>query len=161
GRKGRMSPTRQRALDELVPLYLAHPPLATGRPIIVEIGSGRGDSTATMAAQQPEFDVIACEVNHATMSNLALLIDANELTNVRLWLRDAFEALAELGPRSVTEVRVWFPDPWPKPRHAHKRLVVPERISATTDALVIGGRLRIATDDVAYAEQALDVIERE
>jgi tRNA (guanine-N7-)-methyltransferase len=161
GRKGRISAARQRALDELVPLYLARPPFPRDQPIIVEIGCGKGDATAAMALAEPESFVIACEANGAALANLALLIEENELENVRLWLGDGFSVLTELGREAVTEIRVWFPDPWPKPRHAHKRLVTPERLMVITDSLVVGGKLRLATDDERYAAEALDSIKAE
>jgi len=158
GRKGRISPTRQRALDELVPRYLFAPPFDASRPLIIEIGCGKGEATAAMAGGDTDSLVIACEPNAATIANLASLLDDGGITNVALWVGDAFDLLAHLGPASTAEIRVWFPDPWPKPRHAHKRLVTAQRLGLITDALTIGARLRIATDDAAYAEEALAAI---
>src|SRR6185503_18653576 len=117
GRKGRMSATRQRALDELVPLYLVELPIESEVPLIVEIGCGKGDATAAMAGDEKDHLVLACEVNDATIANLAALLDAGNVENVGLWVGDAFELLLALGPSRVSEVRAWFPDPWPKPRH--------------------------------------------
>ena len=88
GRQGRMSPTRQRAFDELVPRFLAEPPY-TGQRIIVEIGCGKGDATAAMAPAEPDALVIACEPNQATVANLAVLLDERSIGNVRLWVGDA------------------------------------------------------------------------
>src|SRR4051794_18887154 len=158
GRKGRMSASRQRALDELVPEYLVDLPITDDRRLVVEIGCGKGDATAAMAPKELDAVVVACEVNGATIAHLATLLDAADIENVRLWHGDALQLLAELGPASVAEVRMWFPDPWPKPRHAHKRLVTPERLAVVRGALVVGGRLRLATDDMCYAEQALAAI---
>lgn len=165
GRTGRIGPMRQRALEELVPRYHLQLPLdVTPAPRrVVEIGCGKGDATAAMAA--PDADagmrVIACEANAATIANVALLLHEGGIENVRLWLGDAFALLAQLGAQSVAEIRVWFPDPWPKPRQARKRLIVAERFAVIVDALVIGGRLRLATDDPAYAEQTLAAIDAE
>ncbi|HRE02522.1 MAG TPA: hypothetical protein PLV68_14560, partial [Ilumatobacteraceae bacterium] len=53
------------------------------------------------------------------------------------------------------------PDPWPRGRHARKRLMTPERLVVIVDALAVGGRLRFATDHAAYAEQAMEVIAAE
>ncbi|MEO7397174.1 MAG: tRNA (guanine(46)-N(7))-methyltransferase TrmB [Ilumatobacteraceae bacterium] len=165
GRQGRMSPTRQRALDDIVPRYLVDPgSLAAARGtrrITVEIGCGKGDATAAMASVEPEALVIACEPNRAMIASLAIAIDVNAIDNVRLWVGDAFDLLGRLDAGSVAEIRIWFPDPWPKMRQAGKRLIVPARLALITDALELGGLLRIATDDSAYAEQALRAIERE
>ena len=165
GRQGRMSPTRQRAFDEVLPRYefsLPSPGLPIpDRPIIVEIGCGKGDATAAMAPGDGDALVIACEPNGAMLANLALLLDEGGITNVRLWLGDAFDLLGVLGPGTVSEIRVWFPDPWPKPRHAGKRLITARRLGLLVDALQVGGRFRLATDDVAYASEALAAIATE
>jgi len=156
-----MSASRQRALDELVPDYLIQLPITDHRRLVVEVGCGKGDATAAMAPTEPDSLVIACEVNGATIAHLATLLDTDDIENVRLWHGDALQLLAEVSPASVAEVRMWFPDPWPKPRHAHKRLVTRERLAVVAGALVLGGRLRIATDDARYAEQALAAIGEE
>jgi len=156
-----MSPTRQRAFDELVPQYTAQQPIARDLPIIVEIGCGAGEATAAMALGDVAALVIACEPNAAMVANLATLLDADGITNVRLWVGDAFDLLGLLGPGSVAELRIWFPDPWPKPRQAQKRLFTAQRLSLLTDALTVGGRLRLATDDAAYAAEALAAIKAE
>jgi tRNA (guanine-N7-)-methyltransferase len=160
GRQGRMSPTRRRAFDELVPRYAATPPFP-GERLIVEIGCGKGDATAAMAAGDEPATVIACEPNSAMIAHLAVLLDAASVTNVRLWVGDAFDLLALLGRESVAEVRIWFPDPWPKPRQAGKRLVTAQRLSLITDAMQIGAVLRLATDDGEYAAETLAAIAAE
>lgn len=156
-----MSATRQRAFDELVPRFAVPSPIPRDRPIIVEIGCGAGEATAAMAGGDAESLVIACEPNAAMVANLATLLDVDGITNVRLWVGDAFDLLGVLGPGSVAELRIWFPDPWPKPRQAQKRLFTAQRLSLLTDSLVDGGRLRLATDDAAYSVEAMAAIEAE
>jgi tRNA (guanine-N7-)-methyltransferase len=60
----------------------------------------------------------------------------------------------ELLPEGCVET-FWinFPDPWPKKRHARRRLLQPELVRALALRLVPGGALQVATDDVPYAEQ--------
>ena len=161
GRQGRMSPTRQRAFDHIVPQYLLTLPVPAAERLIVEIGCGKGEATAAMAPVDSPATVIACEPNEATMAHLATLLDADNITNVHLWIGDAFDLLAHLGPQVVDEIRVWFPDPWPKPRHAHKRLFTALRLGLIVDALRAGGVLRVATDDAAYADEVLEAIANE
>ena len=166
GRQGRMSPTRQRWFDELVPRYALdqHGDIRAAvreRCLIVEIGCGKGDATAAMADSDCASLVIACEPNEATCAHLASLLDAARITNVKLWIGDAFDLLSTLGPASVTEIRAWFPDPWPKPRHAHKRLVTPLRLGVIVDALVPSGMFRLASDAPDYAAEALAAIRAE
>lgn len=166
GRQGRMSPTRQRWLDELVPRYVLNQgsnvgALVAGQRLIVEIGCGKGDATASMAPGDAASLVIACEPNEATCAHLASLLNAAHITNVKLWIGDAFDLLGTLGPASVAEIRTWFPDPWPKPRHAHKRLVTPLRLGLIVDALAPGGVFRLASDALDYATEAQAAINAE
>ncbi len=151
---------RQLALAEAVPRLCVdvdsvRRAAAAGERVIVEIGCGKGDATVAMArSTDADALVIACEVNVAVIAALAMAVETLSIQNVRLWPGDAFALLAELDPGSLDEVRVWFPDPWPKIRHAPKRLVTPGRIATITAMLRHGGRLRLATDDASYAAQA-------
>ena len=72
---------------------------------------------------------------------------------------DGLQVLADaLAPGSLDEVRVFFPDPWPKARHAKRRLVTPAFAALVADRLRPGGRLHVATDWASYAEQVLAVV---
>jgi tRNA (guanine-N7-)-methyltransferase len=61
------------------------------------------------------------------------------------------------GTASLTGVRIFFPDPWPKARHHKRRLLQPETVALIADRLVPGGVLHAATDHAEYAEQIAEV----
>lgn len=129
-------------------------------PLVVEIGFGMGDATAELAAAQPEHDVLAVDVHTPGHGNLLKLVEARGLTNVRVLSGDARVLLREmLPPASVTEVRIFFPDPWPKARHAKRRLVTPVFADLVADRLVDEGVLHVATDVPAYAQQTIEVMD--
>ncbi|AZG46365.1 tRNA (guanine-N(7)-)-methyltransferase [Gordonia insulae] len=137
----------------------AHPPLDLpalfGRdaPTVLEIGSGTGISTAAMAEAEPDVDVLAVEVYKPGLAQLVGLVDRGGLTNIRMIRGDAVMVLTELlGPESLTGIRVFFPDPWPKSRHHKRRLVQSGTIELMADRLKPGGVLHIATDHADYAE---------
>ncbi|GAC02667.1 MULTISPECIES: tRNA (guanosine(46)-N7)-methyltransferase TrmB [Gordonia] len=122
-------------------------------PKVLEIGSGTGISTAAMAEAEPDVDVVAVEVYKPGLAQLLGLIDRNGLTNVRLIRGDASIVLRELIPSSsLTGVRLFFPDPWPKSRHHKRRFVQTGTLELIADRLVPGGVLHIATDHANYAE---------
>lgn len=155
------------ALTRLLPRYGVDPavpldPLrAFGRhaPLVVEVGSGMGEATAAMAAADPGRDVLAVEVHTPGLGNLLRLVEAAGLTNVRVVEADAREVLRDLvAPGSLDEVRVYFPDPWPKSRHAKRRLVGEEFADLVATRLRPGGRLHVATDWPAYADGAAAVL---
>ncbi|MEO7981563.1 MAG: tRNA (guanosine(46)-N7)-methyltransferase TrmB [Sporichthyaceae bacterium] len=131
-------------------------------PVVLEIGFGMGEATAAMAAAQPAFDVLAVDVHTPGQGNLLrLLVDAG-LTNLRVVDGDATVLLREsLPPASLSVVRAFFPDPWPKARHVKRRLVDAAFAALAADRLVDGGLLHVATDMPAYADQVADVLARE
>ena len=61
---------------------------------------------------------------------------------------------------SVDEVRVFFPDPWPKSRHHKRRLIQPAFVDLLARKVAAGGRLHLATDWAPYAEWMLEVMAR-
>jgi tRNA (guanine-N7-)-methyltransferase len=63
-----------------------------------------------------------------------------------------------LAPFSLDEVRVFFPDPWPKSRHAKRRLVQQGFLELVASRLRPGGTLHVATDWAPYADQVRDLL---
>jgi tRNA (guanine-N7-)-methyltransferase len=123
-------------------------------PLVVEVGSGMGEATAAMAAADPSRDVLAVDVHVQGLGRLLRRVEEADLSNVRVAEGDAVVLLAEmLRPESVDEVRVYFPDPWPKARHAKRRLVQQPFLDLVASRLRPGGTLHVATDWAPYAEQ--------
>ena len=122
-------------------------------PLIVEIGSGTGTSTAAMAAEEPDVDVIAVEVYQPGLAQLLGMILREGLENVRMIRGDGVDVLTNMiAPASLTGVRVFFPDPWPKARHHKRRLLQLGTFELISSRLRPGGVLHVATDHVDYAE---------
>lgn len=126
-------------------------------PVILEIGSGMGETTARLASARPEVNYLAVEVYKPGLAQLLLRVEDLGLTNLRLLRGDATELLrTHIEPASLAEVRIFFPDPWPKKRHHKRRLVQPGTVELVTSRLVVGGVLHLATDWEPYAEQMLE-----
>jgi tRNA (guanine-N7-)-methyltransferase len=167
-RRGRVTLSQAAALERLWPTHglvvdgtPLDPVALFGRraPLVLEIGFGMGEATALMAAATPDHDLLAVDVHTPGVGSLLRLIDAEALTNVRVAEGDALVLLADmLAPASLAEVRVFFPDPWPKTRHAKRRLVTPAFADVVADRLEPGGRLHVATDWPEYAEQVRGVL---
>ncbi|GAA2866086.1 tRNA (guanine-N(7)-)-methyltransferase [Actinoplanes cyaneus] len=120
-------------------------------PVVLEIGFGMGDATATMAAADPARDYLGIEVHTPGIGNLLALIGELGLTNVRVARGDAMELVHRLAPDSLDAVHVFFPDPWPKARHHKRRLIQPANVALLRDRLHPGGVLHCATDWPDYA----------
>ncbi|MGH4026802.1 MAG: tRNA (guanosine(46)-N7)-methyltransferase TrmB [Pseudonocardiaceae bacterium] len=167
-RAGRMTAGQQRAwernwdqlgrrIDELPegPLDIAE---WFGRtaPVVLEIGSGMGESTAVMAAQAPGVDHLAVEVYQPGLAQLLQRAEQAGLTNLRLLRGDAQDLLTEhIAVERLRGVRIYFPDPWPKRRHHKRRLVRPEFVRLVATRLAPGGVLHLATDWQPYATEML------
>ncbi|WP_197509077.1 tRNA (guanosine(46)-N7)-methyltransferase TrmB [Mycobacterium sp. E3247] len=137
----------------------AEPPLDTrawfGRraPLVLEIGCGSGTSTLAMAKEEPGVDVLAVEIYKRGLAQLLCAIDREHVGNIRLIRGNALDVLQRLiAPGSLTGVRVFFPDPWPKARHHKRRFLQPGTIGLIADRLLPGGVLHVATDHPGYAE---------
>lgn len=123
-------------------------------PLVLEIGCGTGTSTLAMAKDEPDLDVMAVEVYKRGLAQLLSALDREAVTNVRLIRGDAVDVLEHLvGPESLTAVRVFFPDPWPKARHHKRRLLQAGTVALIADRLRQGGVFHAATDVADYAEQ--------
>lgn len=170
-RRGRITAGQRAALDALWPRYgldagpgPIDPATVFGRhaPVVVEIGFGMGETTLTLAAADPERDVIAIDVHTPGAGALLRDLDAGGLTNVRVMVADAQWVLRELlSPGSLQEIRVFFPDPWPKGRHHKRRLFSAPFVALAASRLRPGGRLHSATDWADYATQMLRLVEAE
>ncbi|HEX2212598.1 MAG TPA: tRNA (guanine(46)-N(7))-methyltransferase TrmB, partial [Mycobacterium sp.] len=86
----------------------------------------------------------------------------NPVTNIRLIRGDGVDVLTHMfGTASLTGVRVFFPDPWPKARHHKRRLLQAETMALIADRLQPGGLLHAATDHAGYAEHIAEVGDNE
>ena len=158
-RQGRITPAQQRALDELYPKYgiaFSNAPIrsARGAPLVLEIGSGMGETTAAIAATRPEVDFVAVEVHGPGVGSLLNRIESAGLNNLRVIRHDANDVLQQMiADASLAAIHLFFPDPWPKKRHHKRRLVQPESAALMARKLAPGGILHAATDWPDYAEQ--------
>lgn len=127
-------------------------------PRILEIGAGMGEVSMALAKKHPENDYLAIEVHRAGIGSLIRQAASAELGNIRVICHDVVESLKQQIPdRSLDEVYIFFPDPWPKKRHHKRRLISPELVTLLCRKLKCHARLFIATDWQDLAEHVLDV----
>ena len=127
-------------------------------PLVVEIGSGLGDAIVHAAMENPDKDFLAVEVYTPGLAQTIQKLVANKIHNVRVVQANAPEVLNSMLPGgSVSEVWVFFPDPWHKTKHNKRRMVKDAFAPLVARVLAPGGIWRLATDWSAYAEQMLEV----
>ncbi|MDT8409714.1 MAG: tRNA (guanosine(46)-N7)-methyltransferase TrmB [Wenzhouxiangellaceae bacterium] len=164
-RPGRLTPAQQRALEQLLPRFEVKPEnpdraspdlraqFERNAALVVEIGFGNGEALAWMASNEPHKNFIGIEVHEPGVGRLLRRIDELELDNVRVGMCDAVELLrTQARPGSIDEIRIFFPDPWPKKRHHKRRLIQAAFIELLARVLKPGGRLHLATDWQPYAD---------
>ena len=162
---------RQAALfDSLLPT-IAMPDPAQGpldlprlmpdaQEVWLEIGFGGGEHLAEQAARRPRALMIGCEPFLNGVGSALRHIDERNLRNVRIHADDARAIMAALPDGSLDRVMILFPDPWPKARHNKRRFVQPETAAEIVRLLKPGGRIRFVTDWKAYADWALEILNR-
>lgn len=161
-RTGRMTPSQQRALDDLWPAFGIEYSESTldfgavfGRdaPVVLEIGFGNGETIVQQALERPDADFVGIEVHEPGVGHCLLKAQDARVRNLRLIRHDAIEVLRyQIPPASLSRVNLYFPDPWPKKRHHKRRIVQPAFLDLVADRLRPGGSLHIATDWANYAE---------
>jgi tRNA (guanine-N7-)-methyltransferase len=161
-RRGRLSAAKRRALDELGPRYGvpgdgplgARLDAALGRRArrLLDVGVGAGAATVAWALAHPDRDVVAVDVHRPGLALLLAALDGAGAANARVVDADVRALLADAEPGAVDDVRLLFPDPWPKRRHHGRRLVDAAFVARVGDVLPPGGTLHVATDWDAYAD---------
>jgi len=155
-RQGRTTPAQKRALEVLLPKYgiaFSHQKIASPRPLVLEIGSGMGETTIEIARSHPEADFVAVEVHGPGIGSLLNRIEKEQLANLRVVRHDALEVLEHMiAERSLAAIHLFFPDPWPKKRHHKRRLAQPAFAALAARKLKPGGILHAATDWPDYAQ---------
>lgn len=169
-REGRVTAAQRQAIEQLWPTYGFEP--VTGEqidagelfgrsaPLVLEIGYGDGEALVDVAVHEPGINFIGAEVYTAGVGHCLMRIEEEGLTNVRLCQEDAVELLKHhISDASLAEVRLFFPDPWPKKKHHKRRIVNAAFCELLCRKLVPGGQLHFATDWAPYAEWAIEVLE--
>jgi tRNA (guanine-N7-)-methyltransferase len=160
GRHGRLSALTRDRLDRYLPARALPPgPLvpveAFGRqaPVVLDVGCGHGAAAIAYASTHPMHDVLAVDVHVPGMARLLAAADAAGVANMRVEIGDAVALLTDrVKPGQLAAVHLFFPDPWPKLKHAKRRFVRAATLDLLASRLVTGGYVLIATDQPAYAE---------
>jgi tRNA (guanine-N7-)-methyltransferase len=167
-RGGRLTPSQQKALEELWPVLGIDYDAQTldivavfGReaPTVVEIGYGNGETLVQQATENPDRNYIGIEVHGPGVGHCLLKANEAGISNLRLLMHDAIDVLTQQIPlASLSRVNLYFPDPWPKKRHHKRRIVQHDFLKLIADRLQGDGSLHIATDWANYAEHIDAVI---
>ena len=128
-------------------------------PLVLEIGFGNGEQLRQAALGEPDRDFLGIEVHRPGVGRLMNALAVDGSANVRLYCHDAVEVMQhEIPDEALDEVRIFFPDPWPKKRHHKRRLVQSAFVALVARKLRPGGVLHLATDWQDYADHMRAVL---
>jgi tRNA (guanine-N(7)-)-methyltransferase len=153
-----LSPRLKGALDALLPGYRFNGLPDAATPVHLDIGFGTGDSVFYWRGRLPGHFIIGVEPFWNGVAATVLKLREAGCTRVRLFPADVHHLMPDLPPASVDSVSILFPDPWPKDRHAARRLVQTEFLTRLRSVLKPDGMLFMASDAPAYAAQMADAI---
>ncbi len=128
------------------------------RPLRLEIGFGAGEHLAGQATAMPEVGFIGCEpFLNGVVGALGHVRDG-ALGNVRLHMGDALEVMERLPDASLDAVYLLHPDPWPKARHAKRRMMNHGPLDLIAAKLKPGAAFRLGTDDPTYCRWSMMIM---
>ncbi len=117
------------------------------RPIHIEIGMGKGKFIYTMARLHPEIHYIGIEKYSSVLLRAVQKMEEEELPNLRFIRMDAEEITQVFAPGEVDRIYLNFSDPWPKDRHARRRLPSRQFLARYDVILKAEGQLEFKTDN--------------
>ena len=123
---------------------------------IIDIGSGYGESTIEFAKNYKDKNVIACEKYIDGINNIAHRSKIESLANVYIFHGNVHQFLDECCvQKSISEIWILFPDPWPKKRHFKRRLINEDFFNKIKKFLKKDATINIASDSKSYISEIL------
>ncbi len=120
-------------------------------PLVLDVGCHRGSFLLELAPLEPHHNILGIEKLALRVTRTRKKIERLGLSNAWAAQGGGLESLQALPDASTSFIHVLFPDPWPKRRHADRRLVKPAFLAECLRVLKPGGLLRFVTDDEPYA----------
>lgn len=130
------------------------------QPLELEIGCGRGDFLLAYAARKPDVNFVGVERKLVIARKAASKVARAGLVNVRIVHGEIEYLFERYLPKSAFQaIHCYFPDPWPKKRHAKRRLFKEGAPEMLASLLVPGGCVHLRTDVASYFETMLGLFE--
>ena len=126
------------------------------RPLHLEIGTGKGRFLTTMAAEHADCHFAGVERYASVLYKALRRCAEEELTNVRFLCADASALCDWFAPGEVKRIYLNFSDPWPKKRHARRRLTSGDYLRRYEQVLTPDGSVIFKTDNAVLFEDALE-----
>ncbi len=124
------------------------------KPLHVEIGMGKGDFIIAMAKKYPDVNFVGIEMYESVVCRALKKLESEHLDNVKIICIDAI-ALGEIFANEIDTIYLNFSDPWPKKRHAKRRLTAETYLKIYDNLLKDNGLIIQKTDSVLLFESSI------
>lgn len=132
---------------------------ANTNPLYIEIGMGKGQFLMTLAEQNPNVNYIGIERYDSVLYRALQKMEEHPISNVRFLCINA-EILPEIfAEGEISRIYLNFSDPWPKDRHAKRRLTSREFLDRYDHVLAADGHIEFKTDNQLLFDFSLEEIE--
>ena len=128
-------------------------------PIHIEIGMGKGKFIYTMAKEHPEINYVGIEKYSSVLLRAIQKMEQEELPNLKFLRMDAEDITRVFGAGEVDRIYLNFSDPWPKDRHAKRRLPSRQFLARYDRVLKKEGHLEFKTDNRELFDFAVEELE--
>ena len=129
------------------------------KKIILEIGFGDGKNLINSAKQNPDTLYVGADPFLNTTVKCIKQILENNINNIKIWPDDVRKIIKFFPSKSISEVKLLFPDPWPKLKHQNRRLVQADFLNSIYEILKIKGTITIGTDHRILKTWILEVFQ--
>lgn len=136
-----------------------HTLFGNNNPIHIEIGMGKGKFIHTMAKLHPDINYVGIEKYSSVLLRAIQKMEEEELPNLKFLRMDAVDIATVFAPGEVDRIYLNFSDPWPKDRHARRRLPSREFLARYDVILKKEGRIAFKTDNRDLFDFAVEELE--
>ena len=126
------------------------------RKLYVEVGTGKGDFITQIAERNPQIDFVGMEVEATVVLAAARKVREKNLSNVRLLVCDVNRIAEIFSEHAVDRLYINFCDPWPKKRHAKRRLTHANFLALYRKILAPDGEIFFKTDNRGLFDFSLE-----
>lgn len=136
-----------------------HEVFGNDRPIHIEIGMGKGRFMMDLAAANPDINYIGIEKYSSVLLRAIQKMEERQLPNLKFIRMDAEDICEVFAKEEVSKIYLNFSDPWPKDRHAKRRLPSRQFLARYNEILKKDGRIEFKTDNTDLFDFALEEVE--
>ena len=129
------------------------------KKIVLEIGFGSGENLVNAAKKNPENLFLGADPFLNTNAKCLKEILDNKLLNIKIWPDDIRQIINFFPSNSISEVKLLFPDPWPKLKHKNRRIVQNEFVNILYRILIPKGRVTLGTDHSVMKSWILEIFQ--